>query len=70
MDKATPAARFWAEFRESHIATAALFLILVIAVLALLAPWVAPQNPYDIGKLVLMDLRAPASQAGLQIPLD
>ena len=59
MDKATPAARFWAEFRESHIATAALFLILVIAVLALLAPWVAPQNPYDIGKLVLMDARRP-----------
>ena len=59
MEKATPAARFWAEFRESHIATAALLLILVIAGLALLAPWIAPQNPYDLGKLVLMDARRP-----------
>ncbi len=59
MDKATPAARFWTEFRESRIATIALLVILVIAGLALLAPWIAPQNPYDLGKLVLMDARRP-----------
>lgn len=64
MDKATPLGRFWAEFRESHIATAALALILAVGTLALLAPWIAPQNPYDIGTLVLMDARRPPGHVG------
>ena len=64
MDKATPLGCFWAEFRESHIATAALALILAVGTLALLAPWIAPQNPYDIGTLVLMDARRPPGHVG------
>ena len=28
----------------------------LVVLLALLAPWIAPQNPYDIGRLELMSV--------------
>lgn len=64
MDNTTPLGRFWAEFRQSRIACAALLLIVLVAVLALLAPWIAPQNPYDLATLVLMDARRPPGHIG------
>jgi len=64
MDSAAPLARFWSEFRQSQIACAALLLIFLIGGLALLAPWIAPQNPYDLATLVLMDARRPPGHVG------
>ncbi len=64
MEKAAPIARFWSEFRESRIAFVALLVIGLIFALALLAPWIAPQNPYDLGTLVLMDARRPPGHVG------
>ena len=64
MEKAAPIAHFWSEFRESRIASAALAVIGLIAVLALLAPWIAPQNPYDLATLVLTDARRPPGHVG------
>jgi peptide/nickel transport system permease protein len=64
MDAAGPFRQFWLEFRESRIAVAALVVILVVAALALLAPLITPQNPYDIGKLVLSDARRPPGYVG------
>ncbi len=56
---------FASEFARSWLAMAGLGLLLLVVVLALLAPWVAPQNPYDLGKLDLMDARlAPGEAAG------
>jgi peptide/nickel transport system permease protein len=55
----TPWWRFAVEFFESRIATVALVLIAVIVVLALLAPWITPQNPYDLGQVDVMDSRLP-----------
>ncbi|MGH6816678.1 MAG: ABC transporter permease [Hyphomicrobiaceae bacterium] len=57
MDSGSPLARFWAEFRENKIAVAALAVVLTIVLLAGAAPLIAPQDPYDIGKLVLGDAR-------------
>jgi peptide/nickel transport system permease protein len=59
-----PFARIWAEFRENRIAVAALAVVIAIALVALLAPLIAPQNPYDLAKLVLMDARRPPGYIG------
>src|SRR5919108_5864833 len=64
MDSVGPLRQFWLEFRESRIAVAALVVILLVAVLALLAPLITPQDPYDIGKLVLSDARRPPGHVG------
>jgi peptide/nickel transport system permease protein len=63
-ERSTPFGRFWAEFQESWIAVAALLVIVIVAGLALLAPLIAPQNPYDIGKLLLADARRPPGFIG------
>jgi peptide/nickel transport system permease protein len=55
----TPLARFWSQFAESRLALAGLAMLLAIVATALLAPWIAPQNPYDLAALDLMDARQP-----------
>jgi peptide/nickel transport system permease protein len=47
------------EFLRSRIAAAAAAGLALIVVLALFAPLVAPQNPYDLAKLDLLDARLP-----------
>ena len=59
-----PLARIWAEFRENRIAVGALVVVAAIALVALLAPLLAPQNPYDLASLVLMDARRPPGFVG------
>ncbi|MBR3189186.1 ABC transporter permease [Bosea sp. (in: a-proteobacteria)] len=60
----TPIARFWSEFRESRIAVAALVVVVLMIGVALLAPLIAPQNPYDLANLVLSDARRPPGYVG------
>jgi peptide/nickel transport system permease protein len=49
---------------QSRIAVCGLALLLVVLLLALFAPWIAPQNPYDLSKLDLMDSKlAPGAQS-------
>ncbi|MXQ06395.1 ABC transporter permease subunit [Alphaproteobacteria bacterium GH1-50] len=55
----TPFQRFRSEFFESWIATGALFLLGLIIILALLAPYITPQNPYDLGQVDVLDGRLP-----------
>jgi len=55
----TPFQRFRAEFFESRIATIALGIFGAIVVLALLAPWITPQNPYDLAQVDVLDGRLP-----------
>ncbi|WP_298843635.1 ABC transporter permease [uncultured Roseobacter sp.] len=55
----TPFQRFRAEFFESRIATAALGVFGAIVLLAVLAPWITPQNPYDLAQVSVMDGRLP-----------
>jgi peptide/nickel transport system permease protein len=61
---ASPVARFWAEFRESHVAVGALIVVAAIVLLALFAPLIAPQDPYDLARLVLSDARRPPGYVG------
>lgn len=60
----TPWRRFWAEYRESPIAVGALAVVATTVVLALAAPWIAPQDPYDIANLSLSDARRPPGFVG------
>jgi peptide/nickel transport system permease protein len=55
----TPWRRFASQFASSRLALAGLALLVAVLLLAVLAPWIAPQNPYDLGKLDLMDARLP-----------
>ena len=67
MEKAEAAShlgRFCAEFSESRVAVAALAVVVLVIGLAVLAPLFAPQDPYDIGKLVLGDARRPPGFVG------
>lgn len=64
MTRDTPLGRFWVEFRENRIAVAALAVVLLVTTLAVLAPLIAPQNPYDLTTLYLMDARRPPGHLG------
>jgi peptide/nickel transport system permease protein len=55
----TPFRRFVSEFVESRLALVGLVLFVVIALLAIFASWIAPQNPYDLAQLDIMDGRLP-----------
>ncbi|ARP92378.1 peptide ABC transporter permease [Bordetella genomosp. 9] len=54
-----PWRRFVADFFASKLATLGLVLLVLILGAAVLAPWIAPQNPYDIGTLDIMDAKLP-----------
>jgi peptide/nickel transport system permease protein len=60
----TRAARFWHEYRESPVAVVALAVVLLVVVAATFAPWIAPQNPYDLASLRLADARRPPGFVG------
>jgi peptide/nickel transport system permease protein len=60
----SPLARFWDEFRTSRVSVAALGVVILISALALAAPLISPQNPYDLSRLVLMDARRPPGFVG------
>ena len=51
------------DYFESRIATAALAVLVLIVCLALLAPLIAPQNPYDLAEVDVLDSRLPPGTA-------
>lgn len=53
----TPRRRFARAFMQDRVAMVGLLVLLMIMVLALLAPWITPQNPYDLNSVDLMDSR-------------
>lgn len=55
----TPFQRFRSEFAESKIAVVSLFVLVVIVTLAVLAPWITPQDPYDLAQVTVMDSLQP-----------
>lgn len=61
----SPWARFRTDFAASRLALFGLIVLTLILVVALIAPWIAPQNPYDLGKLDLMDARLPPGSAAM-----
>ena len=60
----TPWRQFVRDFMQSRLALFGLVLLVLVLFLALFAPWIAPQNPYDLAKLDLMDSKlAPGSES-------
>jgi peptide/nickel transport system permease protein len=60
------AGRTFGEFAESRTAVVALAVIVLLLALAVLAPWVAPQNPYDLSQLSIMDNKLPPLSRSLE----
>jgi peptide/nickel transport system permease protein len=53
----TPLRRFISDFCESKIAIAGVLGVLLIAIIAIFAPWLSPTNPYDLATVDIMDSR-------------
>ncbi len=51
----TPLRRIWNEFAESKLALVGLAMLLLVMTIAILAPFISPQNPYDLAQIDLMD---------------
>jgi len=60
----TPFRRLAREFFTSPVAAGALGLLALIIFLAVLAPVLAPQNPYDLAKVTVMDARLAPGERG------
>ena len=54
----------WEEYRRSPVAVVCLALVLLIVAAAILAPVLAPQDPYDQAALDLMDARLEPGSVG------
>ncbi len=55
----TPLRRFLAEFARSRLAVLGVVLVALVAFAAIFAPWISPQDPYDLAQLDIMDGRLP-----------
>jgi peptide/nickel transport system permease protein len=53
----TPFRRFVSAFLESGLAVAGLAMLTCVLFVALAAPWISPQNPYDLGEISILDSR-------------
>lgn len=55
----TPFRRFLSDFTDSRLAVLAAILLATIIILAVFAPWIAPQDPYDLAVVSIFDARLP-----------
>jgi peptide/nickel transport system permease protein len=60
----TPLRRFAREFFRSPVATGSFAALMIIVALALFAPLLSPQNPYDLAKVTVMDARLAPGATG------
>lgn len=60
----TPFRRFARQFFSSKIAVAGLAVLVVILLIAVFAPWLSPQNPYDLSSVnILENFRTPGEKS-------
>lgn len=59
-----PLLRFWREFARGRLAVAGLVMTVLLLVVAILAPVVAPQNPYDLAQIDFLDGELPPGSTG------
>lgn len=55
----TPLRRFVSDFCESKLAIVGFFVLCAIIFVALAAPWISPQNPYDLAEVTIFDAAVP-----------
>jgi len=60
----TPLRRFAADFAQSKVAVGGLCTIVVIILIAIFAPLLSVQDPYDLGQLDIMDGRLRPGETG------
>jgi len=58
----SPWRRFMSEFAESRLAVAGLVMLVALVVVAVAAPLISPQNPYDLAQLDVMDSKLPPGE--------
>ena len=58
----SPWRRIVVEFAESRLAMLGLGLLVAIVVAAVTAPWISPQNPYDLAQLDVLDSKLPPGE--------
>ena len=51
----SPLRRICSEFAESNLALVGLAMLLLVIAIAIFAPFISPQNPYDLAQIDLMD---------------
>jgi peptide/nickel transport system permease protein len=56
----------WLDFAQSRTAVLALGCCITLMLVALLAPWIAPQNPYDLMQIDMFDARLKPGSASAQ----
>lgn len=61
----TPFRRFLSDFFASKVATGAIAMFAVILFIAIFAPWISPQDPYDLMVVDVMDSRLPPGEQSL-----
>jgi peptide/nickel transport system permease protein len=59
----SPSKRIAKEFIEDPVAVIGLVLFTLVALIAIAAPWIAPQNPYDLAQLNIMDSALPPGES-------
>ncbi|HWV82890.1 MAG TPA: ABC transporter permease [Hyphomicrobiaceae bacterium] len=66
-----PWRQFATRFVDSRLATLGAAILVILVMLAILAPWIAPQNPYDLAQLSILDSRlpplSPSSEGGVYV---
>ncbi|GMQ76316.1 MAG: ABC transporter permease [Gammaproteobacteria bacterium] len=65
MREQTPFQRFVSAFFESKVAAAAVAVFAVILFIAIFAPWISPQDPYDLMVVDIMNSRLPPGEKSL-----
>ncbi|PWJ10053.1 ABC transporter permease [Jannaschia seohaensis] len=69
MAHAAPPPGVWRAFLRSPAAVAALAVFSAFCVVAVIGPWIAPQNPYDLAQVDIMDsLLPPGSESWTGMP--
>ncbi|RVU39760.1 ABC transporter permease [Hwanghaeella grinnelliae] len=63
-DTQSPLRLFWREFSENKFAVGSLVVVVLLAVVAFLAPLLVPQDPYNLELLSLLDARRPPGFVG------
>ena len=58
----TPLRRAMADFVANPIAVFGLALLTIIVLIALFAPWISPQNPYDLAVIDVLDSKLPPGE--------
>jgi len=61
----TPFHRFVSDFAESKVAVSALVVLCLIIVIALFAPWISSQNPYNLKQINISDAKLPPGTRGV-----